>query len=220
MFALFPRFTHKNVRSDQKRLSHDLRKGRIPSEQVIGIRGAVHWNGHARRYDEERMAQSRSRRTGQEPVAGKTVTLIKDFSENDRYGRLLRCVFVDRVLVNYELWREGTRRQRRINPTYRVRGLFYEAQLQAQQAHRVCGAPVPLLRAFCVSTSHPHDAKGFGIASLFVRDLYKTCAGRAVSQMKQFCSQCGSRLDTELTCPTCNPLSRYLEAPTFPERVL
>lgn len=31
--------------------------------------------------------------------------------------------------------------------------------------------------------------------------------------MKQFCSQCGSRLDTELTCPTCNPLSHTWDPP-------
>jgi hypothetical protein len=35
---------------------------------------------------------------------------------------------------------------------------------------RVCGAPVLLIRAFCVLTGHPHDAKVFEIASLFIRD--------------------------------------------------
>jgi hypothetical protein len=103
VFARFPRFAHKNVRSDQKRLSHDLQKGHIPSKQVIGIRGAVDWNGHARRYDEEGMAWSRSHARDKELVAGKTVTPVKDVSETDRYDRLLRFLFVDNVLVNYEL---------------------------------------------------------------------------------------------------------------------
>lgn len=145
MFALFPRFTHKNVRSDQKRLSHDLRKGRIPSEQVIGIRGAVHWNGHARRYDEERMAQSRSRRTGQEPVAGKTVTLGKDVSETDRYGRLLRCVFVDRVPVNYELWREGYAKATPYKPDVSCEGVVLRGPVAG-----AAGAPGPLERRHCI----------------------------------------------------------------------
>lgn len=40
-------------------------------------------------------------------VAGKTVTLIKDVSEVDRYGRLLRYVFVGDLFVNYEIVRSG-----------------------------------------------------------------------------------------------------------------
>ncbi len=38
-----------------------------------------------------------------ELVASKTVTPVKDVSETDRYDRLLRFLFVDNVLVNYEL---------------------------------------------------------------------------------------------------------------------
>ncbi len=38
-----------------------------------------------------------------ELVAGKAVTLIKDVSETDQYGRLLRYVIVDDLFVNYEL---------------------------------------------------------------------------------------------------------------------
>lgn len=42
-----------------------------------------------------------------ELVAGKVVTLVKDVSETDRYGRLLRYVFAEDVFVNYELVRQG-----------------------------------------------------------------------------------------------------------------
>lgn len=42
-----------------------------------------------------------------ELVYGKTVTLIKDVSETDRYGRLLRYVIADNVFVNYELVAQG-----------------------------------------------------------------------------------------------------------------
>jgi len=42
-----------------------------------------------------------------ELVWGKTVTLIKDVSEIDPYGRLLRYVLVDDVFVNYELVAQG-----------------------------------------------------------------------------------------------------------------
>ncbi|HKI54478.1 MAG TPA: thermonuclease family protein [Anaerolineales bacterium] len=42
-----------------------------------------------------------------ELVAGKAVTLIKDVSETDQYGRLLRYVIVDGLFVNYELVSQG-----------------------------------------------------------------------------------------------------------------
>jgi micrococcal nuclease len=40
-------------------------------------------------------------------VEGKTVTLVKDVSETDSYGRLLRYVFVEEIFVNYEMVRSG-----------------------------------------------------------------------------------------------------------------
>src|SRR6185369_7621037 len=40
-------------------------------------------------------------------VFNKTATLIKDVSETDEFGRLLRYVIVDNVFVNYELVLEG-----------------------------------------------------------------------------------------------------------------
>jgi micrococcal nuclease len=42
-----------------------------------------------------------------ELVYGKTVALIKDVSETDRYGRLLRYVIADDLFVNYELVAQG-----------------------------------------------------------------------------------------------------------------
>jgi micrococcal nuclease len=42
-----------------------------------------------------------------ELVEGKLVTLEKDVSETDKYGRLLRYVYVDGVFVNGELVRRG-----------------------------------------------------------------------------------------------------------------
>jgi endonuclease YncB( thermonuclease family) len=68
-------------------------------------------------------------------VAGKTVTLVKDISETDRYGRLLRFVFVGDVFVNYELVREGYAQATPYPPDVSCEQLFYDAQLQAQQAH-------------------------------------------------------------------------------------
>jgi micrococcal nuclease len=40
-------------------------------------------------------------------VEGKSVRLERDVSEADRYGRLLRYVYVDDIMVNAELVRQG-----------------------------------------------------------------------------------------------------------------
>jgi micrococcal nuclease len=40
-------------------------------------------------------------------VKDKYVTLVKDVSETDRYGRLLRYVWVEGVLINQQLVSEG-----------------------------------------------------------------------------------------------------------------
>jgi endonuclease YncB( thermonuclease family) len=42
-----------------------------------------------------------------ELVYGKTVTLVKDVSETDQFGRLLRYVIADGLFVNYELVAQG-----------------------------------------------------------------------------------------------------------------
>lgn len=42
-----------------------------------------------------------------ELVLGKTVTLIKDVKNTDRYGRLLRYVYVQDLFINEELVRQG-----------------------------------------------------------------------------------------------------------------
>lgn len=40
-------------------------------------------------------------------ILNKEVTLLKDFSETDRYGRLLRYIYVEDIFVNYALVEEG-----------------------------------------------------------------------------------------------------------------
>ncbi|MHB0877860.1 MAG: thermonuclease family protein [Anaerolineae bacterium] len=66
-------------------------------------------------------------------VAGKTVYLEKDVSETDRYGRLLRYVWLDDVMVNEELVRQGMARVGSYPPDtgYHDRLLGVEAEARA-----------------------------------------------------------------------------------------
>ena len=48
-----------------------------------------------------------AKQMNKELVEGKTVTLQKDISDQDKYGRLLRYVYVDNIFVNAEIVRLG-----------------------------------------------------------------------------------------------------------------
>lgn len=66
-------------------------------------------------------------------VEGKTVRLVKDVSELDKYGRLLRYVYIDDVFVNDVLVRSGHARVMGIPPDT----AYYVQLKQAQEEARV-----------------------------------------------------------------------------------
>jgi len=77
-------------------------------------------------------------------VAGKTVYLEKDVSETDRYGRLLRYVFLaDGLFVNAELVRQGYAQVATYPPDVRYQSLFLQMQQEAMAAGRGLWAPTP-----------------------------------------------------------------------------
>jgi micrococcal nuclease len=71
-----------------------------------------------------------------ELVADKVITMYKDKVNQDRYGRLLRYVFIDDVFVNYELVGMGLAKTLTIPPNGSCRKLFMSAQMGAQVEER------------------------------------------------------------------------------------
>ena len=69
-------------------------------------------------------------------VEGKEVRLEKDASETDRYGRLLRYVYVDGTFVNAELVRQGLAHARDYPPDTRRQDTLNEMEDEARQAGR------------------------------------------------------------------------------------
>ena len=69
-------------------------------------------------------------------VAGKTVRLEKDVSETDRYGRLLRYVWVGDLLVNAELVRQGYAQAATFPPDVKYQQKFSALQKEAQTVGR------------------------------------------------------------------------------------
>ncbi len=77
-----------------------------------------------------------------ELVYSKTVTLIKDVSETDRYGRLLRYVIADNLFVNYELVAQGFAKAASYPPDIACIPAFQEVEQQASAAKLgLWGAP-------------------------------------------------------------------------------
>jgi micrococcal nuclease len=67
-------------------------------------------------------------------VEGKTVHLEKDASERDKYGRLLRYVYVGNDFINLELVRDGYARVETIAPDTKYKDMFMRAQQEAEQS--------------------------------------------------------------------------------------
>ena len=68
-------------------------------------------------------------------VAGQTVTMVKDVSETDRYGRLLRYVYLaDGTFVNAELVRQGYALVATYPPDVAHQELFVTLQQEAREA--------------------------------------------------------------------------------------
>jgi micrococcal nuclease len=82
-----------------------------------------------------------------EIVAGGLVTLVRDQSDRDQYGRLLRYVYVGEEFVNETLVREGLAIARRYEPDTAMASILEAAQDEAIAAGSglwapaACGAP-------------------------------------------------------------------------------
>jgi micrococcal nuclease len=79
-------------------------------------------------------------------VEGKSVRLEKDISETDRYGRLLRYVWVDGTMVNQELVRRGLARAKAYPPDTRYQLLLEAAEAEARLGGRgiwAASSPAP-----------------------------------------------------------------------------
>jgi len=69
-------------------------------------------------------------------VEGKEVRLERDVSETDKYGRLLRYVYVDNVLVNAELVRLGLAEVKAYPPDTKYQDFLEQMKTEAREAGR------------------------------------------------------------------------------------
>ena len=72
----------------------------------------------------------------QELVAGRVVRLERDVSQSDKYGRLLRYVYVDDIMVNAELVKQGLAQAIAYPPDTAYQDYFTELEQEAKRAGR------------------------------------------------------------------------------------
>jgi micrococcal nuclease len=71
-----------------------------------------------------------------ELVEGKKIRLEKDISEKDRFGRLLRYVYIDDIFVNEFLVREGYAKVSTYPPDVKYQEIFLTAENNARENNR------------------------------------------------------------------------------------
>jgi len=76
-------------------------------------------------------------------ISGRSVVLIKDVSDNDALGALLRYVFVDGVFVNYELIQQGHAQALPVTPDLTCETTFLAAGAEARSASLGMWSPTP-----------------------------------------------------------------------------
>lgn len=90
----------------------------------------VHPNKPVQCYGKEASAKNK------ELVEGKVVTMEKDVSNTDKYGRLLRYIWFDGVLINEVLVREGYAQSSTYPPDVKYQDRFIEAQRLAREEEK------------------------------------------------------------------------------------
>ena len=76
-------------------------------------------------------------------VEGRTVKLVKDVSDRDRYGRLLRYVYLDDQFLNEELVRNGYALSSSYPPDVAQQELLRQAEMEARLNKRGLWAACP-----------------------------------------------------------------------------
>lgn len=66
-------------------------------------------------------------------VLGKTVKLVKDVSETDKYGRILRFVYVDDQMIDDELVKDGAAKIMTIPPDVKFKDEFQGSENYARE---------------------------------------------------------------------------------------
>ncbi|MBI4999745.1 thermonuclease family protein [Candidatus Gottesmanbacteria bacterium] len=124
-----------------------------------------------------------------ELIEGKTVRLEKDITDRDKYGRLLRYVYVGDIFVNLELVKQGFAFSYTYPPDIKYQAEILAAERQAREANRGLWAACPAVSPAVPSPS----ASGEGTADCNIKGNIST-SGEKIYHLPG----CGSYAKTQI----------------------
>lgn len=152
-----------------------------------------------------------------ELVEGKVVRLEKDISETDKYGRLLRYVYVGDIFINAELVKLGYAQVATYPPDVKYQDLFLQLQREAREAGRGCwGFEEETTEPIPTPSPTPSESVNVKITKIFYDGLVKRVESDEYVEIKNLGSEsidlAGWRLvDIDEGYPTFTFLSYILE---------
>jgi micrococcal nuclease len=84
-------------------------------------------------YPKEQCYAQEARKINSDLVMGKVVQLEKDVSETDKYGRLLRYVYINNEFINDELVKNGSAKVETVPPDVKYKNEFLQSQTYAKE---------------------------------------------------------------------------------------
>ncbi len=150
-----------------------------------------------------------------ELVEGKTVELEKDVSDKDRYGRLLRYIWVGDTLINEVLVREGYAHSSTYPPDVKHQDRFVQAQRLAREEGKglwnaVCAdTPTPTRRPTIASTPRPTQAVvQSNTGGTSVNNTPAAVGGAYTCNCSKTCSQMSSCAEAQYQLNSCGCSAR------------
>lgn len=128
-----------------------------------------------------------------ELVEGKTVGLEKDISEKDKYGRILRYIYLDGVFINELLVKEGYASSYSYPPDIKYQNLLLAAERQARQNNLGLWGPVCTTAnpsPTPIKTTH-QTALPKSLPGIYECNCNKTCSKMTCDEAQYQLSVCG-----------------------------
>lgn len=144
-----------------------------------------------------------------ELVEGKEVKLEKDVSETDKYGRILRYVYIGDTFVNDYLVRNGYAHSYSYPPDVKYQDQFKKAEEEARNNKRglwaddACKTETTAITA--PATPTPSSSSNSGSAGAYSCNCSKTCAQMDCAEAQYQLNSCGcSRRDADKDGVACD----------------
>ncbi|MBU1323458.1 thermonuclease family protein [Patescibacteria group bacterium] len=124
-------------------------------------------------------------------VEGKEIILEKDISETDKYGRLLRYIWLGDVLVNEQLVKEGYAKSSTYPPDVKHQTRFIQAEKEARESGKglwgdVCNTASQNSQSITNTEMNKTAPSGNTSSGVYTCDCSKTCTQIATCEEAYF----------------------------------